>query len=73
MTTAPATATHDRRRRGAHSSSWSDMALGTVAAGPPAPVSAGNLDPVTYREALEGELEDEGLSEEGGEIGEHIE
>jgi hypothetical protein len=31
-----------------------------------------NPDPITYREVLEGELEDEGLSEEGGEIGEHI-
>jgi hypothetical protein len=32
-----------------------------------------NPDPVTYREVLEGELEEEGLSEEGGEIGEAIE
>jgi hypothetical protein len=31
-----------------------------------------NPDPVTYREVLEGELEEEGLSGEGGEIGEHI-
>ncbi|HKA84855.1 MAG TPA: hypothetical protein VKD21_13380 [Acidimicrobiales bacterium] len=31
-----------------------------------------NPDPITYREVLEGELEEEGLSEEGGEIGEHI-
>jgi hypothetical protein len=30
-------------------------------------------DPVTRREALEGELEDEGLSDEGEELGEHIE
>jgi hypothetical protein len=36
-------------------------------------VAEENPDPVTYREALEGELEEEGLSEEGGEIGEHIE
>jgi hypothetical protein len=36
-------------------------------------VAEENPDPVTYREALEGELEDEGLSEEGGQIGEHIE
>ena len=31
-----------------------------------------NPDPITYREVLEGELEEEGLSEEGGEIGEHL-
>jgi hypothetical protein len=31
-----------------------------------------NPDPITYREVLEGELDEEGLSEEGGEIGEHI-
>jgi hypothetical protein len=31
-----------------------------------------NPDPITYREVLEGELEEEGLSEEGSEIGEHI-
>jgi hypothetical protein len=31
-----------------------------------------NPDPITYREVLEGELEEECLSEEGGEIGEHI-
>jgi hypothetical protein len=31
-----------------------------------------NTDPITYREVLEGELEEEGLAEEGGEIGEHI-
>jgi hypothetical protein len=31
-----------------------------------------NPDPITYREVLEGELEDEGLSDEGREIGEHI-
>jgi hypothetical protein len=31
-----------------------------------------NPDPITYREVLEGELEEEGLSDEGGEIGEHI-
>jgi hypothetical protein len=36
-------------------------------------VAEENPDPVTYREALEGELEEEGLSEEGGDIGEHIE
>jgi hypothetical protein len=36
-------------------------------------VAEENPDPVTYREALEGELEEEGLSDEGGEIGEHIE
>jgi hypothetical protein len=36
-------------------------------------VAEENPDPVTYREALEGELEEEGLAEEGGEIGEHIE
>jgi hypothetical protein len=36
-------------------------------------VAEENPDPVTYREALEGELEDEGLSEEGRQIGEHIE
>lgn len=36
-------------------------------------VAEENPDPITYREALEGELEEEGLSEEGGEIGEHIE
>jgi len=32
-----------------------------------------NPDPITYREVLEGELEEEGLSEEGREIGEAIE
>jgi hypothetical protein len=31
-----------------------------------------NPDPITYREVLEGELDEEGLSEEGSEIGEHI-
>jgi hypothetical protein len=31
-----------------------------------------NPDPITYREVLEGELEEEGLSDEGGEIGEHV-
>jgi hypothetical protein len=36
-------------------------------------VAAENPDPVTRREAIEGELEDEGLSEEGGLLGEHIE
>jgi hypothetical protein len=36
-------------------------------------VAEENPDPITYREALEGELEEEGLSDEGGEIGEHIE
>jgi hypothetical protein len=30
-------------------------------------------DPVTRREAVEGELEDEGLSEAGEELGEHNE
>jgi hypothetical protein len=33
--------------------------------------SEDNPDPVTRREVLEGELEDEGLSDEGSEIGEH--
>jgi len=32
-----------------------------------------NPDPITYREVLEGELEEEGLSEEGRVIGEAIE
>ncbi|HEY6698484.1 MAG TPA: hypothetical protein VIZ67_09665 [Acidimicrobiales bacterium] len=32
-----------------------------------------NPDPITYREVLEGELDEEGLSEEGREIGEAIE
>ncbi|HEU0169832.1 MAG TPA: hypothetical protein VFR26_00240 [Acidimicrobiales bacterium] len=36
-------------------------------------VGADNPDPITRREAIEGELEDEGLSDEGGELGEHIE
>jgi hypothetical protein len=36
-------------------------------------VAEENPDPITYREVLEGELEEEGLSDEGGEIGEHIE
>ncbi len=31
-----------------------------------------NPDPITYREVLEGELEEEGLSDEGREIGEHV-
>lgn len=31
-----------------------------------------NPDPITYREVLEGELDEEGLSDEGSEIGEHI-
>jgi hypothetical protein len=35
-------------------------------------VAEENPDPITYREALEGELEEEGLSEEGGDLGEHI-
>jgi hypothetical protein len=36
-------------------------------------VGAENPDPITRREAIEGELEDEGLSDEGGELGEHNE
>ena len=36
-------------------------------------VGAENPDPITRREAIEGELEDEGLSEAGGAIGEHNE
>ena len=36
-------------------------------------VGAENPDPVTRREAIEGELEDEGLSGEGGVLGEHNE
>jgi len=32
-----------------------------------------NPDPVTRREAIEGELEDEGLSDEGESLGEHVE
>jgi hypothetical protein len=34
-------------------------------------VGAENPDPITRREAIELELEDEGLSDEGGTIGEH--
>jgi hypothetical protein len=34
-------------------------------------VGAENPDPETRREAIEGELEDEGLSEAGGSLGEH--
>jgi hypothetical protein len=36
-------------------------------------VGAENPDPVTRREAIEGELEDEGLSEAGGALGDHAE
>jgi len=36
-----------------------------------AEVARENPDPITRREAIEGELAEEGLSEEGGEIGEH--
>ena len=36
-------------------------------------VGAENPDPITRREAVEGELEDEGLSEAGGAVGEHNE
>ncbi len=36
-------------------------------------VGAENPDPITRREAIEGELEEEGLSEAGGSIGEHNE
>jgi NADH-quinone oxidoreductase subunit F len=36
-------------------------------------VGAENPDPITRREAIEGELEDEGLAEAGGSIGEHNE
>jgi hypothetical protein len=36
-------------------------------------VAAENPDPITRREAIEGELEEEGLSEAGGNIGEHNE
>jgi hypothetical protein len=36
-------------------------------------VGAENPDPITRREAIEGELEEEGLSDEGSELGEHIE
>ena len=32
-----------------------------------------NPDPITRREVVEGELEDEGLSDEGAELGEHLE
>ncbi len=35
-------------------------------------VGAENPDPVTRREAIEGELEEEGLSDEGAELGEHL-
>jgi hypothetical protein len=38
-----------------------------------AEVAEDNPDPVTRREAVEGELEDEGLSEEGENLGEHVE
>jgi hypothetical protein len=34
---------------------------------------AEDVDPVTRREAIETELEDEGLSDEGQVLGEHIE
>lgn len=34
-------------------------------------VAAENPDPITRREAIEGTLEDEGLSDAGGELGEH--
>jgi hypothetical protein len=36
-------------------------------------VGAENPDPITRREAIEGELDEEGLSDEGGELGEHNE
>ncbi|HLT68954.1 MAG TPA: hypothetical protein VKZ72_02235 [Acidimicrobiales bacterium] len=36
-------------------------------------VAAEDPDPTTRREAIEGELEEEGLSEEGEDLGEHIE
>ncbi|HEX6569066.1 MAG TPA: hypothetical protein VF015_07870 [Acidimicrobiales bacterium] len=36
-------------------------------------VGAENPDPITRREAIEGELEDAGLSEAGGALGEHNE
>jgi hypothetical protein len=36
-------------------------------------VGAENPDPITRREAIEGELEEEGLSDEGSELGEHNE
>lgn len=36
-------------------------------------VGAENPDPVTRREAIEGELEEEGLSDEGDTLGEHNE
>ncbi|HEY7070625.1 MAG TPA: hypothetical protein VH479_10940 [Acidimicrobiales bacterium] len=36
-------------------------------------VAAENPDPVTRREAIEQGLEDEGLSEEGEALGEHVE
>jgi hypothetical protein len=38
-----------------------------------AEVTRENPDPVTRREAIEGELEEEGLSDEGGSLGEHVE
>ncbi len=38
-----------------------------------AEVTRENPDPVTRREAIEGELEDEGLSDEGESLGEHVE
>ena len=36
-------------------------------------VGAENPDPITRREAIEGELEEAGLSDEGAELGEHVE
>lgn len=36
-------------------------------------VGAENPDPITRREAIEGELDEEGLSDEGGALGEHNE
>lgn len=36
-------------------------------------VGAENPDPITRREAIEGELDEEGLSDEGAELGEHNE
>ncbi|HEX6421386.1 MAG TPA: hypothetical protein VFZ77_22985 [Acidimicrobiales bacterium] len=38
-----------------------------------ADVARENPDPVTRREAIEQELAEEGLSEEGGEVGQHNE
>ena len=58
-----------RRHDGATGDAERDLALAEELA---AETAAENPDPVTRREAVEQELSEEGLSDEGARIGQHI-